>query len=64
MRVDVIEFELTCPEHGKHRIIVPERSVWPRHCAHCFAVAERSELRRFRTEGPLGSSLGSEAWVG
>jgi hypothetical protein len=64
MRIDVIEFELNCPEHGPHKIVVPLQSPWPQNCAHCFSPAGRRELRRYDMEGPLPRSLGSEAWVG
>lgn len=64
MRIDVIEFELTCPEHGVHKTVVPVQSAWPQHCAHCFSRAKRRELRRYEMEGPLPRALGSEAWIG
>lgn len=65
MQVEVIEFEISCPDHGAHRIIVPVQSPWPRYCAHCFLPARsRRELRRFVMQGPLPAHLGSEAWIG
>ena len=64
MRMDVIEFELTCSEHGVHKTIVPIQLPWPQNCVHCFSKAIRRELRRYEMEGPLPKSLGSEAWVG
>jgi hypothetical protein len=64
VNIEVIEFELTCPEHGAHRVLTPVELPRPRRCAHCFLPAERNELRRFRLEGPLPAALGNEAWVG
>ena len=64
MRMSVIEFELTCPEHGRHRIIVPLQSPWPQRCAHCFSTVERREVRRFEMEAPIPTSVGSEVWIG
>jgi hypothetical protein len=59
-----MEFELTCAEHGAHRVLVPVELPRPCRCAHCFLPAERRELRRFILEGPLPSALGNEAYVG
>jgi hypothetical protein len=65
MKIEVIEFELTCPEHGPHNIIVPVELPRPSRCAHCFLpVSGRVELRRFTLEGPLPNAVGNEAYVG
>ena len=64
MHIEVIEFELTCTEHGAHRLIVPVELPRPKACAHCFLPADRVELRRFVIGGPLPSALANEAWVG
>lgn len=64
MRVEVIEFELTCPTHGVERMIVPVQFPRPRGCPHCFApLVARHELRRFVTEFVPGD-VGSEVWIG
>jgi len=67
MQVEVIEFELTCPEHGTERIIVPVQFPRPQGCRHCFArLTDRHEVRRFVLETPLPEevTVGSEAWIG
>ncbi|GBD24020.1 MAG: hypothetical protein RMK15_08900 [Chloroflexota bacterium] len=64
MEVAVIEFELTCPEHGAHRTIVPAKLPWPRACVHCFRPAQRREVRRFTVEWPPDSPVGGEAYIG
>ncbi len=64
MNIEVIEFELTCAEHGAHRVLIPVELPRPHNCAHCFLPAGRRELRRFVLEGPLPKALGNEAWVG
>ena len=64
MRIEVIEFELSYPEHGAHRLIVPVELPRPKACAHCFLPADRIEIRRFVIDGPLPAALGNEAWVG
>lgn len=64
MRIDVIEFELICAEHGAHRLLVPVELPRPTACAHCFLPAERHEIRRLSLDGPLPKALGNEAWVG
>jgi hypothetical protein len=64
VNIEVIEFELQCPEHGAHRLIVPVELPRPRRCAHCFLPVGRRELRRFMIEGPLPSALGNEAYIG
>jgi hypothetical protein len=65
MHIYVIEYELTCPEHGVHKTLCPVELPRPRHCVHCFLPAtERREIRRFSMEGPLPSAVGSEAWIG
>jgi len=64
VRIEVIEFELSCPEHGAHRLIVPVELPRPKACAHCFLPADRIEIRRFVIDGPLPAALGNEAWVG
>ncbi len=65
MRLEVIEFELRCSDHGAHKILVPVELPRPRNCAHCFLpLTGRTELRRFSMEGPLPGAVGSEAWIG
>lgn len=67
MQVEVIEFELTCPEHGTDRMIVPVQFPRPAACRHCFArLTERREVRRFTVDPPFPASVsaGSEAWIG
>ena len=65
MHIDVIEFELTCPEHGTQKTITPARAPRPNCCVHCFLpVSSRRELRRYTMEGPLQTAVGSEAWIG
>ncbi len=65
MKIEVIEFELVCREHGAHKTLVPVECPRPRRCAHCFLPLERrAELRRFSMEGPLPGAVGSEAWIG
>ncbi len=65
MRVEVIEFELTCPEHGAQRTVVPATLPWPRACVHCFRPAERRLVQRFTVEAPLpGRFIGGEAYIG
>lgn len=65
VRLEVIEFELICRDHGAHKIVVPVELPRPRSCAHCFLPLEsRRELRRFSMAGPLPSAVGGEAWLG
>lgn len=65
MRIDVIEFELVCPEHGMQKTIVPVQLPWPKRCVHCFLpLSSRRELRRFPLDGPFPSDVPSEAWIG
>jgi hypothetical protein len=64
VQIEVVEVELTCPEHGAHRMIVPAELPRPRNCAHCFLPAQRRELRRFTLDRSLAGSLGSEAFIG
>lgn len=64
MRIEVIEYELTCVVHGAHRLLVPVEVPRPHVCAHCYLPADRRELRRFMIDGPLPTALGNEAWVG
>lgn len=65
MKIDVIEFELICREHGMHNVLVPVEFPRPHNCAHCFlpAVSQR-EIRRFSMNQPLPSPVGSEAFIG
>ena len=64
MRIEVIEYELTCAVHGAHRLLVPVEVPRPHVCAHCYLPADRRESRRFMIDGPLPTALGNEAWVG
>jgi hypothetical protein len=65
MHLEVIEFELVCSEHGRHKTLVPVELPRPRYCAHCFLpLIERREVRRFSTEAPLPDAVGSEVWIG
>ena len=64
MRVDVIEYELACPQCGKHKTILPVEGARPSRCVHCFLPITRRELRRYQLDGPLSGSVGSEAWIG
>ncbi|MBA4179924.1 MAG: hypothetical protein C0506_04980 [Anaerolinea sp.] len=65
MQIDVIEFEVTCPAHGPHKIMVPVEFPRPRNCAHCFLpVTSRHELRRLSINHQLPSRVGSEAFIG
>lgn len=65
MHIEVIEFELVCPEHGPHKTLVPVELPRPTRCVHCFLPLEdRRELRRFRMEGPLPDAVGNEIFVG
>lgn len=65
MRIEVIEFELTCREHGAHKLIIPVELPRPCNCAHCFLpLAGRRELRRFTMDGPLPAPFGPEVFVG
>lgn len=64
MRIEVIEFELTCKSCGVHNTIVPVEAPRPDHCVHCFLPVTRRELRRFHIDGPLPTPVGSEAWIG
>jgi hypothetical protein len=65
MHIEVVEFELDCPGHGRHRILVPVQGPYPTRCAHCFLqLRSRTEIRRFSLAGPLPSGVGSEAWIG
>lgn len=65
MQVPVIEFELTCPRHGKERMIVPAEFPRPRGCSHCFApLTSRREVGRYLIDGPIPGNVGSEAWIG
>jgi hypothetical protein len=64
VQIEVIEFELTCREHGTHRTIVPAELPRPRNCAHCFLPAERRELRRFTLDRLPAAGAGSEAFIG
>lgn len=64
MNVEVIEFELFCPDHGFHKTLVPAQLPRPEYCAHCFLkLSGRRELRRFTMEGPLPVP-GPEAFIG
>lgn len=61
----MIEFELTCREHGVHKTIVPAALPRPTRCAHCFSpVAARREVRRFEMAGPIPTPFGPEVWIG
>ncbi len=62
MNIEVIEFELTCTEHGVHRVLVELPR--PRACAHCYLPADRRELRRFLMTHPLPRAFGGEAFIG
>ncbi|HMO55020.1 MAG TPA: hypothetical protein PJ994_10990 [Tepidiformaceae bacterium] len=64
MNIEVIEFELTCTEHGVHRVLVPVELPRPRACAHCYLPADRRELRRFLMTHPLPRAFGGEAFIG
>jgi hypothetical protein len=64
VNIEVIEFELTCAEHGVHRVLVPVELPRPRACAHCYLPAERKELRRFAMAHPLPAAFGGEAFIG
>jgi hypothetical protein len=64
MNIEVIEFELTCEEHGTHRVLVPVELPRPRACAHCYLPAQRRELRRFLMAHPLPRAFGGEAFIG
>ncbi len=65
MKVDVIEFELVCAEHGAHKTLVPVEFPRPRNCAHCFLpLVSRREVRRMAMSQPLSSPVGSEAFIG
>ena len=65
MYIEVIEFELTCAEHGVHRTVARVGVPRPRACMHCFLpLTNIRELRRFFVEGPLPSTVGSEVWIG
>jgi|GEM_PF-1136909 len=65
MRVEVIEFELTCAEHGAHRTVVPAGLPWPRACVHCFRPAERRVIRRYAVDAPVSDAfIGGEAYIG
>ena len=64
VQIEVVELELTCREHGAHRIIVPAQLPRPRNCAHCFSPAERRELRRFILDRTLSTPIGGEAFLG
>ena len=65
MYIEVIEYELTCPEHGVHKTVSRVGVPRPRVCVHCFLpVSGIRELRRFSMEGPLPSTVGSEVWIG
>ena len=61
MNIEVIEFELTCAEHGVHRLLVPVEMPRPRVCAHCFLPAERRALRRFVMARTGREKIGGEA---
>lgn len=65
MNEEVIEFELVCSEHGRHRILTPAALPRPRHCAHCqLPLIKREELRRFHLRRAIDSPVGSEAFIG
>ncbi|HQW51969.1 MAG TPA: hypothetical protein PL082_07925 [Tepidiformaceae bacterium] len=64
MNIEVIEFELTCAEHGVHRLLVPVELPRPRVCAHCFLPAERREIRRFVMARTGREKIGGEAFIG
>lgn len=64
VNIEVIEFELTCQEHGKHRLLVPVELPRPRVCAHCFLPAERREVRRFVMARTAPEKIGGEAFIG
>ncbi|MGE5597033.1 MAG: hypothetical protein ACM3S1_13495 [Hyphomicrobiales bacterium] len=65
MQVEVIEFELTCPRHGRELMVVPVRFPRPQGCRHCFApLTSRREIRRFMMETPVPDTVPSEAWIG
>ena len=64
VNIEVIEFELMCPQHGVHRVLVPVELPRPRACAHCYLPAERKELRRFFMAHPLPAAIGGEAFIG
>ncbi len=65
MQEEVIEFELECSEHGRHRILTPAALPRPRHCAHChLPLLKREEIRRFRIAPPVERHSNSEAFIG
>lgn len=64
VNIEVIEFELMCDEHGKHRLLVPVELPRPRVCAHCFLPAERREIRRFVMARTAPEKIGGEAFIG
>lgn len=66
MQVEVIEFELECPEHGVYRVQVPVELPRPRACVHCYLPVRRREVRRFTAPMPVAASAvgPAEAYVG
>ncbi len=65
MLVDVTEFEVVCPEHGSHKMLVPDRLPRPSRCPHCFLpLVRRVELRHFSAQAPIPGLASPEAWVG
>ena len=63
MRINMIEFEMTCPQHGRYSVVVPAHDPWPRRCIHCYEPVSREEVRRFRIDN-MPAHLGSESWIG
>ncbi len=65
MNIEVIEFELECPEHGVYRVQVPVELPRPRACVHCYLPVKRRELRRYEAPAPMAGPVApAEAFFG
>jgi hypothetical protein len=65
VNVEVIEYEVVCSDHGRHKMLVPERLPRPSRCPHCFLpLVSRREICRSTARLPLPGLARPETWVG
>lgn len=65
MRIELVEYEVTCAEHGPHIVVVPDHCPIPHRCDYCFhELSARKLLRHYFAEGPVKGLARPEAWVG
>lgn len=65
MDIEVVEFEIVCPEHGVYRVQVPVELPRPNACLHCYHPVKRRELRRYTVPAPIAGPVApTEAFFG